>query len=259
MWDTQMYSQFLDLRTRPARDLLSVIPNTFQPNIVYDLGCGLGNSTGLLKQRWPNAQIIGLDSSDAMLQEAKTRYPGIEFIKEDIANFETSKKIDCLFANASLQWLDQHEIIIPKLCRFLNSDGLLAIQMPNNFHAPAHQIPIQLLQNTPDWQRYLKNLRYSELTEPLYKLSWYYDLLVDSGVRFVEMWETEYFHEMSTYYDIFNWVKGTGLRPILSVMDDKTQAQFASQYIEAISKKYPQQANKKILFSFKRIFIIAIK
>src|SRR5215472_5948603 len=122
-WNVKNYSQFLDLRTRPARDLLSAIPDSFQPHIVYDLGCGPGNSTILLKNRWPQANIIGLDSSSAMLQEAKTSYPDTHFIKGDIASFSPAEKIDCLFANASLQWLDQHEILIPKLLQLLSPGG----------------------------------------------------------------------------------------------------------------------------------------
>jgi trans-aconitate 2-methyltransferase len=114
-WNAKTYSQFLTLRTRPARDLLAAIPDSFQPKTVYDLGCGPGNSTILLNQRWPCAKIIGLDSSPNMLQEAKNTYPKLNFIEGDIASFSPVQRADCLFANASLQWLDQHEILIPKL------------------------------------------------------------------------------------------------------------------------------------------------
>ena len=169
-WNPDSYSQFLDLRTRPARDLLAVIPHFFQPKTVYDLGCGTGNSTILLKERWPNASVIGLDTSSAMLEKANANYPGITFIKQDIAQFSPPEKIDCLFANASLQWLDHHEKLIPELLQCINPGGVFAIQMPNNFHAPAHQTTIRVLQANEDWRPYLKNLRYGKLTEPLYKL-----------------------------------------------------------------------------------------
>ncbi len=92
LWNSKIYSQFLDLRTRPARDLLSAIPDLFQPRIVYDLGCGPGNSTGLLKNRWPHAKIVGVDSSEDMLKEAKIIYPDIEFVKSDIKNFDPIEK-----------------------------------------------------------------------------------------------------------------------------------------------------------------------
>src|SRR5205814_7169981 len=117
-WNSEIYSQFLDLRTRPARDLLSIIPNSFQPKTVYDLGCGPGNSTALLKERWPYAVVVGVDSSPNMLKAAKAAYPNLEFIQDDIALFESAEKIDCLFANASLQWLNHHETLIPRLLKF---------------------------------------------------------------------------------------------------------------------------------------------
>lgn len=255
-WNAKIYSQFLDLRTRPARDLLYAIPDSFQPKTVFDLGCGPGNSTILLKNRWPHAKIVGLDSSNDMLEEAKASYPDIEFIKGDIADFSPREKIDCLFANASLQWLDDHQFLIPKLVKFLNNNGILAIQMPNNFHLPSHQVTIKILQNNTEWQPLLRKLRYGTLTEPLYKLSGYYDVLTKSGLVALQLWETEYFQEMADYQEIFNWVKGTGLRPVLSAMDSKNQEQFSAAYIKAITDKYPLQANKKILLPYRRIFML---
>lgn len=255
-WNAKTYSQFLDLRTRPARDLLSAIPNHLQPKIIYDLGCGPGNSTIILKDRWPHAKIIGLDSSIDMLEEAKTTYPDITFIKTDIADFSPTEKIDCLFANASLQWLDEHEILIPKLLQYLNTGGVFGIQMPNNFHSPSHQITIKILQNNVAWQPLLKKLRYSILTKPFYNLSWYYDLLTKSGASSLQLWETEYFQEMSDHQGIFDWVKGTGLRPVLSAMDAENQIQFTNSYISEIAKEYPVQANNKILLPFRRIFMV---
>jgi len=258
-WDAKIYSQFLDLRTRPARDLLSAIPDSFQPKTVYDLGCGPGNSTILLKDRWPHAKIVGLDSSSDMLEEAKKIYPDIDFIKGDIADFSPLEKVDCLFANASLQWLDKHEVLIPKLLQLLNSGGVFGIQMPNNFHSPSHQVTIKILQGRETWQPFLKNLRYGMLTEPFYKIPWYFDLLTKFGANSLQFWETEYFQEMSSYQGIFDWVKGTGLRPVLSAMDAETKIQFAHAYVEAITKEYPLQENNKILLPFRRVFIVAFK
>jgi len=258
-WNVKIYGQFLDLRTRPARDLLSVIPNSFQPKVVYDLGCGPGNSTILLKNRWPHAKIIGLDSSLDMLEEAKKSYSDIEFIQEDIANFSPAEKVDCLFANASLQWLDHHEILIPKFLQSLNQDGVLGIQMPNNFHSPLHQATVKILQSHNHWRLYLKKLRYGILIKQLYKLSWYYDLLTKSGAHSLQIWETEYFQEMASYQEIFDWVKGTGLRPVLSAMDAETQNEFSRAYVEMVAKEYPLQVNHKILLPFRRIFMIGYK
>lgn len=258
-WNAKIYSQFLDLRTRPARDLLSNIPDSFQPKTIYDLGCGPGNSTILLKNRWPEATVIGIDSSIDMLNEAKKTFPDIKFVQDDIAHFSPSEKADCLFANASLQWLDQHDILIPELLQFLNTDGVLGIQMPNNFHSPTHQVTIQILKTRPRWQSYLSHLRYGLLNKPLYHLPWYYDLLTQSGIHSLQIWETEYFQEMKNHSEIFDWVKGTGLRPILSAMDAEDQIEFSKTYIDAIQQAYPLQKNKQILLPFRRIFMVGYK
>lgn len=258
-WDAKIYSQFLDLRTRPAHDLLSAIPDSFQPKIVYDLGCGPGNSTILLKTRWPQAKITGLDTSLDMLTEAKKSYPEINFIQEDITAFNPTEKVDCIFANASLQWLDDHEILIPKLLQYLNIGGMFGIQMPNNFHSPSHQTIIKILQSNSPWKPLVKNLRYGLLSTPLYNLPWYYDLFIKCGMKFLQLWETEYFQAMENHQEIFNWVKGTALLPVLSAMDTANQTQFATTYVNAITKEYPVQTNNKVLLPFRRIFMIGTK
>ena len=256
-WNSEVYSQFLDLRTRPARDLLAAIPNSFQPKTVYDLGCGPGNSTALLKARWPDAVVVGLDSSPNMLKAAKSTYPELEFVEEDIALFTPTEKIDCLFANASLQWLDYHDILIPRLLKFLSQEGVLAIQMPNNFHSGLHQTGVRVLQNHLSWQPLLKKLRYGLCSEPVYQLPWYYDLLGKAKISHPILWETEYFQEMPDYHYLFDWAKGTFLRPVLNEMDDENKNQFTKAYLSAIAKEYPRQANHKILLPFRRIFIVA--
>jgi Trans-aconitate methyltransferase len=258
-WNAKNYSQFLDLRTRPTCDLLAAIPDDFQPKTVYDLGCGPGNSTSLLKNRWPHAKVIGIDSSLNMLERAAATYLDITFVQSDIANFSLIEKADCLFANASLQWLDEHETLIPKLFQYLTANGVLAIQMPNNFHTPMHQITVHILQNHTTWKPLLKNLRYSVLTKPFYHLPWYYDLLIKAKAKNLQLWETEYFQEMPNHQAIFDWVKGTALRPILSAMDESNTAQFTKAYIEAIANNYPLQANRKVLMPFKRLFMLGYR
>lgn len=257
-WNAKIYSEFLDARTRPAKDLLSSIPNAFHPNLIYDLGCGPGNSTILLKNRWSHAKVIGIDTSPDMLLQAKSDYPTLEFIESDIEQFNPSEKADCLFANASLQWCDHHEILIPNLTQHLNKNGILAIQMPNNFHQATHQTIIEVLQHHEPWQSIIKNLRFGVLDTKFYKLPWYYDVLLQSGLSDIQLWETEYYVEMNHYSDIFDWGKGTGLRPVLSAMNDEDKKQFEKEFIDIISTKYPTQKNGKILLPFNRIFMTGV-
>lgn len=260
-WNSKIYSQFLDLRTRPARDLLAGISETQEPKLIIDLGCGPGNSTVLLKARWPHARVVGMDSSSNMLEEAKSLYPDIEFELGDIDQFSRvnkSEKIDCLFANASLQWLDDHQHLIPRLISLLKKGGSVGIQMPNNFHSPTHQTAVDILSSHKRWVSLLANLRYGKLTEPLYTLTHYYDWLSEAGVKNLQIWETEYFQEMNTHEDIFDWIKSTGLSPVLAKMNAEDKALFEKLYIEAIVKAYPLQVNHKILLPFRRIFMTGI-
>ncbi len=255
-WDSKQYSQFLKARTKPAKDLLSSIPDIQEPTLVYDLGCGPGNSTILLKQRWPNAIIVGVDSSEDMLKTARSTYPEIDFKLGDIANFSFQEKCDVIFANASLQWIDDHQNLINQLVSQLNNNGILAIQMPNNFHCPSHQITIDLLNNNPDWQSLKNNLRYDKLTSPYYKMDIYYRYFTDAGLTNVLLWETDYYQEMENHHAIYEWASGTGLRPVISKLDEKNKALFIEKYVSSLKTVYPTQANGKVLFPFKRIFMI---
>lgn len=258
-WNAKIYSQFLDARSRPAKDLLAAIPINFEPKIVYDLGCGPGNSTVILKDRWSNAKVVGVDSSEDMLKKARADYPDIEFRMGDISQFNAPEKIDCIFANASLQWCDHHEKLFPHFIQSLNKNGVLAIQIPNNFHAAAHQAAIEILQANTQWNPLIQNLRYGILKNKFYQMPWYYDLFAQSGLQAIQLWETEYAVEMENHTGIFDWVKGTGLQPILSAMNDADKKLFEEKYIENITQKFQVQANKKVLFPFLRLFMVGVK
>ncbi len=258
MWNAKTYSQFLDLRTKPAKDLLFAIPETVNPTLVYDLGCGPGNSTILLKERWPKAEIVGLDSSTDMLIEARAKYPNLDFIQADLSTFSPTKKLDCIFANASLQWVHHHELLIPKLLSFLNPGGILAIQIPNNWHHPSHQMTIELLEKNEAWKSLLKELRYGRLDHPFYDHRQYYNILSQNGASHIQLWETEYVQEMLNHQAIFNWVQGTGLRPVLTKLEHVDQIAFETAYVNAIQSAYPLQSNGKVLFPFRRFFMLAL-
>jgi trans-aconitate 2-methyltransferase len=258
-WSANIYSQFLDLRNRPIRDLLAAIPEGFAPKTIIDLGCGPGNSTILLKQRFADTVITGIDTSSAMLDEAAQKYLELKFIKQDIKEFNSIEPIDLIFASASLQCLGDHELLLPKLCNMLSANGAFAMLMPNNFHAPSHQFIIKVLQTRPDWQPLTSNLLFKELEKPLYDPITYYDLLIKAGMKKIIGWQTEYFQEMTNHQEIFNWLKGTSLAPILSNMDKSSQEQFAESYVKAIEQEYTLQINSKLLMPYLRIFAIGIK
>ena len=255
IWHADSYATFLDLRTKVAKDLLFAIPDTFSPRTVYDLGCGPGNSTVLLTERWPQATVIGMDSSEQMLNKARELYPDTTFIAEDIADFAPAEPVDCIFSNAALQWLDHHDVLMPRLLSFLKPGGFLAIEIPNNYHCPSHQVTIRLLDQEPKWRHLLGALRYGYLNEPFYNPYAHYDLF--AAAKQVQLWQTDYLQEMPNHQAIFAWVQGTGLRPVLTKMTASDQVEFEKRYVAAIAAEYPVQKNGKVLLGYKRLFIVA--
>lgn len=172
-WNPSLYLHFAAERSRPAVELLARVP---LENIEYiaDLGCGPGNITALLHQRWPAARITGIDSSPAMIAEARSALPDCLFVEADIRNWQPEQALDLIFANASLQWLPDHYELFPHLVSLLNSHGVLAIQMPDNWLEPTHVLMREVAweQNYPDRGR-----------EPLAGVHAYYDILSEAGWR----------------------------------------------------------------------------
>ena len=248
-WDDTQYLKFADERTRPARELLSRIPLDNPPYIV-DLGCGPGNSTALLKSRWPTARAIGVDNSQEMLQRARADWPEIEWIEADAINFEPDGRVDLIFANALLHWLPDHGSLIPTLLEFLRPGGVLAVQMPYNFNEPSHRLMREL--GTP-WVGRFENVR---PISPVETPAFYYDLLAPSA-RQIDIWQTRYEHVMPDVPSIVEWVKGTGIRPFLALLSESEQALYLDQYSQALDVAYPKQIDGKRLFSFPRLFIVA--
>lgn len=258
-WSADIYSKFLDYRTQPVYDLISRIPKDFQPKHILDLGCGAGNSTYALKERFPKSKIQGFDLSPQMLEKARATYPEIEFIQQDISHFEKPEKLDCIFSNAALQWLDNHNQVLNHYANHLNENGILAVQMPNNFHMPAHQSIILTLEKNPEWEKHINLLRYTKMESPLYSALDYDHLLMQAGLFPLAIWEIEYFHRMQNHQGIVDWMRGTGLRPILSNLDEVGQIDFLNAYTEKLKSYYSEAQDGSVLFSFKRLFFVALK
>ncbi|MBA4749500.1 MAG: methyltransferase domain-containing protein [Alphaproteobacteria bacterium] len=256
IWDPSTYTQYLELRTRPARDLLAAIPEGFMPKIVYDLGCGTGNSTALLEARFPESRVMGLDTSHKMLEIARQTYPQVLFVEHDFMDLSAFPKANLLMANASLQWIQDHAHLIPLLKDSLKPGGWIAIQMPNNYHAPTHQTIVTLLKNNVEWMYMLSHLKFGLLKTSLYDVGTYYDYFAKVGFKDIICWQTTYFQEMSKIEGILQWVKGSALRPIFSKLNEENQMIFERLYLEEIKKYYHAQENGAILMPFQRLFIV---
>jgi trans-aconitate 2-methyltransferase len=249
-WDDSQYLKFADARTRPAAELLARIPHA-QPRFVVDLGCGPGNSTELLVQRWPQAEVVGVDSSEQMLTRARATLPQLRFEHADVREFRASKPIEVAFANAVLQWLPDHTQLLPALLRGLAPGGCLAVQMPDNWHEPSHRLMREVfVKHAPD-------LAAVETRAEILSAGNYYDLLAPHA-QHVDIWQTRYEQVMPDAAAIVEWVKGTGLRPFLEALAPEPRADFLRDYEREIARAYPARADGKRLFPFPRLFMVCV-
>ncbi|MBI5367656.1 MAG: trans-aconitate 2-methyltransferase [Planctomycetes bacterium] len=252
-WDPGQYLKFEEERTQPARDLLARVP-TVRPARVADLGCGPGNSTALLAARWPAAEVEGVDLDERMLAEARARDPRTRWVRADVRNWRPAQPVDVLFSNATLQWLPDHAALWPALLAQVAPEGVLAVQMPRNYADPTHRLMAEIAAAGPWAARLAERAR----TVPVHPPAFYYDLLAPR-VRRVELWETQYLHVLPGPDDVVEWVKGTGLRPYLAPLDEPERATFLARYRAAIAAAYPPQPDGRVLFPFRRLFVIAHK
>ncbi|KUF56470.1 trans-aconitate 2-methyltransferase [Klebsiella pneumoniae] len=247
-WNPSLYLQFDADRPRPAADLLSRIAH-LQVEHAVALGCGPGNSTRLLRAAWPLATIVGIDNSPAMLVQAAQALPDCEFIDADIARWRPAQPPDVIYANASLQWLTDHETLFPHLVNQLADNGTLAVQMPDNWQEPSHTLMRQVASEMglPDRGR-----------QPLLPPAAWYDLLSRQSCE-VDIWRTTYFHPLASHQAIVDWLQGTGLRPYLAGLDEQAGSAFLTRYLALLAAYYPLQCNGKVLLRFPRLFIVARK
>ncbi|QZY95715.1 trans-aconitate 2-methyltransferase [Pantoea dispersa] len=253
-WNPQLYRQFESERTRPAQELLARIPVN-EVRFATDLGCGPGNSTELLAHAWPQAHITGIDSSEAMLEQARQRLPDCDFRQADIRSWQPEQPQQVIYANASLQWLTDHETLLPHLVNQLAPGGALAVQMPDNLQEPSHRLMREVAASSR-WQAHISPQAAER--KRLLSSDRYYDLLGDAGCQ-VDIWRTTYYHPMADAQAIISWLRATGLRPFLAALDEAQQADFLHDYHQALLPAYPTRSNGQVLLAFPRLFMVAVK
>jgi trans-aconitate 2-methyltransferase len=253
-WSAQHYLRFEDERTRPAIDLLNAVPSS-APRLVLDLGCGPGNSTELLVRRFPSAEVRGLDSSPDMLRAARERLPGLKFEEADIASWQPAERFDLVFANAVLQWIGDHDRLLPCLVDALAPGGSLAVQMPDNLSEPSHAIMREVAAEEP-WRDLLASA--AAARTPLRSASQFYDLLWRPGLR-VDIWRTTYYHPLTDVPAICDWLRSTGLRPFLAPLNGAMRDDYLERYRKRLAGAYPPLADGKVLLAFPRLFIVATR
>lgn len=258
-WDPAQYGIFADHRLRPALELLGRVPLA-DPALIYDLGCGTGGVTQLIAERWPEAETIGVDNSPQMLEQASALSDGIEWVEADIATWEPEETPDLIYSNATLQWLDDHDTLIPRLFDLLAPGGCLAVQMPLSWDLPSHRLMRETLAHGgPDGEPIgPAGLRQALDHVWVADAAHYFDLL-SALAESLDIWETEYLQVLDGQHPVLDWVSGTGLRPVLNGLDDADRELFLERYSAALLEAYPRRRNGQTLYPFRRLFMVATR
>jgi trans-aconitate 2-methyltransferase len=253
-WDSDQYLRFANERTQPAVDLLARVAID-APRSVADLGCGPGNSTALLRQRWPAAAVVGVDSSAEMLDAARKAHPDGTWQLADIARWTPPAPCDVVFSNAALQWVPDHARVFPHLMAQVAPGGVLAVQVPAHLNSPVHQAMLAMA-GDPAWR---DRMHAATTAITVATPSDYYDLLQPLAAR-IDLWVTEYQHVLDGPAAVIDWMRGTGLRPFLQALaDDAERARFEAMLLPEVTKGYPRQSDGRVLFPFRRLFVIAYR
>ena len=253
-WSPTQYLKFADERTRPACDLLAQV-SVRDAKLVYDLGCGPGNSTELLVEAWPAACVIGVDHSAEMLAKARATLPKVEFVKADLAQWQAPTEADVLFSNATFQWVPDHLNVLQRFLSGMKQGAGLAVQMPDNLEEPSHVAMREVAQDA----RFADKLRDAAAArDVLPRPEAYYAALKPLCSRF-DIWHTIYNHPLDGLGGIVEWLKGTGLRPFLAPLSADERDIYLAQYQALLAKSYPIQADGKVLLRFPRVFMVAVK
>jgi len=253
VWDPGQYLRYAGERGRPFFDLIARV-GADAPGYVADLGCGPGNLTAALADRWPAAKILGVDNSPEMVAAAGAEARGrgrLGFALGDIRDWRPGRPLDVLVSNAALQWVPGHLDVVRRWPGLLAPGGWLAFQLPGNFDQPTHAILLDLV-GSDRWAPLLSGVA---LNRQARGPGEYLDLLAGAG-RTVDAWETTYLHVLPGQDPVVEWYRGTGLRPVLAALDPGQAERFVAEYSERIAKAYPAAPYGTVL-PFRRVFVVA--
>lgn len=253
-WDAGLYLRHGKERTQAAIDLAARV-QLDRPHRIVDLGCGPGNSTAVLRARWPEAEITGIDQSAEMLDEARRTFPSGDWLRSDIATWAPAQPYDLVYSNAALQWVRGHATLIPHLLEQVAQGGALAVQLPAHFDSPLH-LRMRQIALDERWRDRMGGAINSLVEEPP---AYYYDLLAPRCSH-LAMWETEYIQVMESAGAILEFIRGTGLRPYLEALgNDADRERYLRLLAGEVAHDYPQRIDGKVLFPFRRLFFIAYR
>jgi trans-aconitate 2-methyltransferase len=249
-WDPAQYLRFDTERLRPALDLLARIPLE-APEDIVDLGCGPGHIAKILKARWPQAHVVGVDRSREMLAKAAASAPELAWQQADLAEWRPDHPVDLIYANASLHWADDHQALLPRLMAGLKSGAWLAVQMPRNQDRPSHLAAFEVAEQGPWGARLGPLLR----RRPVAELEDYRRWLSPAASR-LDLWETDYLHLLEGPDPVAAWTHGSLLVPLLEALEGEEREPFLEAYRARLRGAYPQDEAGGTPFRFRRLFLV---
>ena len=249
-WEPQTYLRYAEIRFRAGIDLIARIPK-LEYTTMYDLGCGTGHLTRILADTFPKSKVVGVDSSPEMLAEARREFPAVDWRQGDINSWHPSTPADLIYTNAALQWVPDHETVLPRLLNNVRSGGVLAMQVPRHFESPSH-LGLKEVVLQKKWRARLEPL----LLAPIPSTEVYWRWL-SPHARNLDLWETIYLQVLDGPDPVVNFMRGTALRPFLSVLSKLEGDKFVAAFAERMTAAYPRQPNGQTLFPFRRLFLVA--
>jgi trans-aconitate 2-methyltransferase len=249
-WEPQTYLRYADIRFRAGLDLVARIPK-LDYSTIYDLGCGTGYLTHILAGTFPGSQVAGVDSSPEMLAEARREFPLLNWEQADIRSWLPAAPPDLIYTNAALQWVPDHQTLLPSLLRNVRDGGVLAMQVPRHFESPSH-LGLKDLVMENEWRAKLEPLLLAPVPAPEAYWSW-----LAPHARNLDVWETIYLQVLEGKDPVVNFMRGTALRPFLSALPQAESAKFIEAFSKRMAAAYPPQANGQTLFPFRRLFLVA--
>jgi trans-aconitate 2-methyltransferase len=247
-WDPDHYLRFADHRTRPGIELLARIPHVAATTVV-DLGAGTGHLSALLARRFTGANVIGVDGDEAMTARARAEHPDLTWVSADLARWEPDGPVDVIYSNAALHWLDDHARLFARLRSWLTPGGVVAVQMPDNWSAPTHRIPAQVL-DEGDWPEAANRaLMRDRLSSPDHYARWLSPATLDR-------WRTTYFQTLTGDDPVWHWVTGSLLIPVLEALGTEC-SRFATELQARYRQAYPPASDGTTTLPFSRLFLVA--
>ena len=253
-WDPELYLRHADERGRPFLDLLARVDVT--PYSIVDLGCGPGQLTPVMRERWPHAMIVGIDSSAEMVEAANLREdgPSVSYVRADVATWEPAAPVDLIVSNAMFQWVPDQLDVIRRLAGRVAHGGAFALQVPNNDDAPSHVLLHEVASRAP-YAEHASGLERPRGLGPADYVELFAGISETLGWS-VDAWETTYMHVLTGVDAVFSWISGTGARPVLQALPDDLRDRFVEDYKEALRDAYPAKP-WGTLFPFTRVFAVA--